>query len=113
MTQRQLPRRVRMWQRIAAYAQAKLRDAWMDYRKHDRACPHCGRWGAETGGWATLKASDHPMCDWLQCGGCGQWSLWWDEMAPYPVDPATLTPLLDFETLRAVRLRNPPPPGPT
>lgn len=69
----------RFWRRIRAIAEARIRDLYLDRRKHDRRCPNCGTWGALGAGfdWAKLRIVEgHPHLDTLPCLQCGHVGTW-------------------------------------
>ncbi len=106
------PLSIRFWRRIREFSEKMIRHHWTDFHTNDRKCPHCGTWASLSPGGRLAcagVANQHPMLDWHQCDQCGEWSLWWEDMLSWPVDPDTQKFLDNFEIRRDTKLNTEPP----
>ncbi|CAO4179120.1 hypothetical protein [Methylorubrum populi] len=63
------------WTRVRAFANGKVREAWMNRYGHERRCPVCDRWTSETGGARSIR-QDGDWHEIMTCDGCGGESRW-------------------------------------
>lgn len=83
------------WEKVRAYANVKVREAYMRKQHNDLKCRCCNTWASEVSGYKSIESEGYTGEIFrTQCKRCSQWTRW-DARSGFIVTLADVQPEME------------------